>query len=70
VDNKNTEAFSTESNFFLTAEMLATLSSDVLHDKPDQHDNDCFKNVRDGQPAIRDGQRFDPFHFPKRYSTD
>lgn len=43
MDNKNTEVFSTESNFFLTAEMLATLSSDVLRDKIDQHDNDCLK---------------------------
>lgn len=39
--------------------MLATLSSDMLHDKIDQHDNDCFKNVQDGQLAIRDGQRFE-----------
>lgn len=55
---------------FLTAEMLATYSSDVLHDKIDQHNNDCFKNVWDGQLAIRDGQRFEPLHFPKRFSTD
>lgn len=70
VGNKNTEVFSTESNSFLTAEMLAALLSDVLHDKMAHHDNGCFKNIWDGQTAIRDGQRFELFHFPKHYSMD
>lgn len=64
MDNKNTEVFSTESSF-LTAEMLAALWSDVLHDRTDQHGNGCLKNARDGQTAMRDGQRFEPPHLPR-----
>lgn len=70
VDNKNTKLFSMESIFFFTAEMLATLSSDVLHNKTDQRDNECLKNVGNGQLAIRYGQRFEPFNFPQHFSRN
>jgi len=44
VDTKNTNYFQWKA-FLLTAEMLATLSSDALHNKTDQRDNECLKNI-------------------------
>lgn len=45
--------------------MLAALWSDVHPDRTDQHDNGCLKNARDGQAAMRDGQRSEPPHLPR-----
>lgn len=50
--------------------MLATLSGDALHNKTDQRDNECLKNVWNGQLAIRYGQRFETFNSPQHFSRD